>query len=239
MKEYLLYAFHVIAFLQFAFAVYYDYTYIVIPRSVAKMHSAYGGKFKFLTFLDAIIQVIFFLICILNDVAGTNKLNPKKRPLVRRLKDYIHASLAFPIAMFVGVTFWALMFVDRELVLPKALDLYFPWWLNHIMHTMIMVSTLLEMLVAPRQYPKRSRGLTGLLIFMLSYLVWMHVIYAKSGIWVYPVMEVLSWPLRIAFFLVLFALATVLYFVGEGIDNVFWGSANKSVGKPSKKRKSK
>lgn len=64
------------------------------------------------------------------------------------------------------------MFVDRELVLPKALDPYFPSWLNHLMHTLIVVTTVTEMFIAPRQYPKRTQGLGGLLSFMLTYLVW-------------------------------------------------------------------
>lgn len=76
------------------------------------------------------------------------------------------------LPQFVGVTFWALWAVDRELVLPKALDPYFPSWLNHLMHTYIMVSTTLEMIAAPREYPTRSKGLTGLLSFMLLYLIW-------------------------------------------------------------------
>lgn len=64
------------------------------------------------------------------------------------------------------------MFVDRELVLPKALDPYFPWWLNHLMHTMIMVSTLIEMMITPRKYPRKSFGLLCLLSFMIVYLIW-------------------------------------------------------------------
>ncbi|XP_029176526.1 androgen-induced gene 1 protein-like isoform X1 [Nylanderia fulva] len=224
MREGLAIGFHAVTFLQFAFAVFYDYTYTIVPYNVTRVHSAFGGKFKFLTFWDAILQAIFFLICLLNDFYGTNAVNPKKPPFVRKLKDYFHASIGFPVAMFVGVTFWALMFVDRELVLPKALDPYFPWWLNHLMHTMIMVTTVFEMIVAPRQYPKRSRGLGILVSFMLVYLVWMHIIYYKSGIWVYPVMDVLTQPLRILFFAVLLMFCTILYFVGEMLNNIVWGN---------------
>lgn len=64
------------------------------------------------------------------------------------------------------------MFVDRELVLPKAVDPYFPWWLNHLMHTMIMITILVETILAPRTYPKRSNGLLGIIIFLFIYLVW-------------------------------------------------------------------
>ncbi|XP_046629838.1 androgen-induced gene 1 protein-like isoform X3 [Neodiprion virginianus] len=186
-----------------------------------------------------ILQAVFFFVCLLNDFGGSNELSPAKRPILRRVKDFIHASFGFPVAMFVGVTFWALMFVDRELVLPAAVDPYFPWWLNHLMHTLIMVTTVLEMIVAPRQYPKRLSGLGGLLIFMASYLVWLLIIYAKSEIWVYPVMEVLSWPQRIGFFVVLFLFTAILYILGEYLDRLIWGRAKKSVGKSAKKKKSK
>ncbi|XP_046492800.1 androgen-induced gene 1 protein isoform X3 [Neodiprion pinetum] len=197
------------------------------------------GQLKFLTFWNLILQAVFFFVCLLNDFGGSNELSPAKRPILRRVKDFIHASFGFPVAMFVGVTFWALMFVDRELVLPAAVDPYFPWWLNHLMHTLIMVTTVLEMIVAPRQYPKRLSGLGGLLIFMASYLVWLLIIYAKSEIWVYPVMEVLSWPQRIGFFVVLFLFTAILYILGEYLDRLIWGRAKKSVGKSAKKKKSK
>ncbi|XP_046753503.1 androgen-induced gene 1 protein-like isoform X2 [Diprion similis] len=238
-RDTLLTGMHAIAFAQFAFAVYYDYTYTAIPRHIARMHSAFGGKFKFLTFWNAILQAVFFFVCLLNDFGGSNELCPAKRPILRRVKDFFHASLGFPVAMFVGVTFWALMAVDRELVLPAAIDAYFPWWLNHLMHTLIMVTTLLEMIIAPRQYPKRLSGLGGLLLFMAAYLVWLLIIYAVSEIWVYPVMEVLSWPLRIVFFLVLFLFTAILYILGEYLDRLIWGRAKKSVGKSAKKKKSK
>jgi len=51
-----------------------------------------------------------------------------------------------------------------------------------------------------------------------------HVIYYKSGIWVYPVFEVLTLPLRIVFFLVLLTFCTILYFVGETLNNLIWGN---------------
>ncbi|XP_076232447.1 androgen-induced gene 1 protein isoform X3 [Calliopsis andreniformis] len=223
MRDGLLIVFHVISCVQFAFSVYYDYVYVVVPPSPTKIHNDFGGKFKFLTFWDAIIQAVFFFICMLNDVFGTNAVSPKKPPFIRKLKDYVHAVLSFPVAMFVGITFWSLMFVDRELVFPKVLDAYFPWWLNHLMHTMIMVSTLMETILVPRTYPKRSKGLFGHFMFMFMYLVWIHIIYLKSGAWVYPVMEVLTLPLRLLFFLTLLSISVILYYVGETLDNLVWG----------------
>ncbi|EFN65173.1 hypothetical protein EAG_05722 [Camponotus floridanus] len=56
MREGLAIGFHAVTFLQFAFAVFYDYTYTIVPYNVTRVHRAFGGKFKFLTFWDAVIQ---------------------------------------------------------------------------------------------------------------------------------------------------------------------------------------
>lgn len=132
------------------------------------------------------------------------------------------ACLAFPVSMFVGLTFWGIFFVDRELVFPKALDEFFPNWLNHAMHTNIMVFILIELFMFCRKYPTRKLGLTVLLVFKLIYLIWIHIIYSYSGMWVYPILQVLNWPLRIVFFILLMSLDVVLYVAGEKLNTVFW-----------------
>ncbi|XP_017788085.1 PREDICTED: androgen-induced gene 1 protein-like isoform X2 [Habropoda laboriosa] len=215
--------FHTSMYLMYVFTLYRGFM-LDLPMLKTRFIKYDPGQLKYLTIWNVIIQAIFFFICMLNDWFGTNAVNPKKPPFIRKLKDYIHAVFSFPIAMFVGVTFWALMFVDRELVFPKVLDAYFPWWLNHLMHTMIMVSIVIETILAPRKYPKRSKSLLGLSLFMITYLVWIHVIYYKSGIWVYPVIDVLSLPLRVAFFASMMLFSMMLYYLGETLDNFVWGN---------------
>ncbi|XP_076626259.1 androgen-dependent TFPI-regulating protein isoform X4 [Colletes latitarsis] len=227
--------FHTAMFLTYAFTMY-SADHLNIPILNSAFEKFDPKEFKYLTVWGVIIQTVFFLICMLNDWFGTNAASPKKPPFIRKLKDYVHAVLSFPVAMFVGVIFWSLMFVDRELVFPKAIDPYFPWWLNHLMHTMIMVSTLVETILSPRKYPKRAQGLFGHLMFMFTYLIWMHIIYLKSGIWVYPVMKVLSLPMRAVFLFVLLLFSSMLYFIGEMLDNFVWGNTITS-GKNNKRKK--
>lgn len=77
-------------------------------------------------FFYQIIQATYFTICLINDVVGTNEVAPKKTPAIRKLKDYILAAFAFPLALNVGISFWTLMAIDRELILPKIFDEFFP-----------------------------------------------------------------------------------------------------------------
>ncbi|XP_033341583.2 androgen-induced gene 1 protein isoform X3 [Megalopta genalis] len=237
MREGLLIVFHTISTVQFSFAVYYGFFELHVPVEVSKMFSGYAGKWKFLTFWGAILQALFFFVCMLNDWFGTNAVNPKKPPLIRKFKDFLYASLAFPIAMFVSLTFWGLMSIDRELVFPKAVDPYFPWWLNHLMHTMVLVSTLIEMILSPKQYPRRLFGLSTVSIFGSLYLLWVHVIHYKSGVWVYPLLPLMSVPVRVLFLVSMVVFSGMLYILGEALDNFVWGNEHNKQQKSHAKSK--
>ncbi|XP_003707711.2 androgen-dependent TFPI-regulating protein isoform X2 [Megachile rotundata] len=215
--------FHTTALLTYVFTVYSAVS-VKIPIAAEQFKNFDVGQARYLTVWNLIIQTVFFLICIINDCFGTNAASPKKPPFIRRLKDRIHAVLAFPTAMFVATIFWSLYAVDRELVFPKVLDPYFPWWLNHLMHTMIMVSIIIETIITPRNYPKRLKGSLANVAFMLIYFVWMLIIYAKSGIWVYPIFHVLTLPTRCLFVATMLIYNIILYIFGETMDNFFWGN---------------
>ncbi|EFA08684.2 androgen-induced gene 1 protein isoform X1 [Tribolium castaneum] len=226
---------HGLAAVHFWFGCYYDWNYVQIPTEVHRMGDSFGksGKLKFLTYWDALLQALFFTICVINDLVGTNEEAPKKAPLIRRVKDLILPCLAFPLSMFVGLTFWGIYFVDRELIFPRALDQFFPAWLNHVMHTNIMIFILIELFTSYRKYPARKVGLTILSLFMLVYLVWIHIIHAYSGMWVYPILEVLNLPLRIVFFIGLLGLSVSLYIVGEKLNGIVWSQKKHSLKKRS------
>jgi len=57
-------------------------------------------------------------------------------------------------------------------VFPVALDVFFPPWLNHIMHTSIVIFDVAEMLLIPMIFPSRRYAATGTAIVMVTYLVW-------------------------------------------------------------------
>ncbi|XP_012156114.1 androgen-induced gene 1 protein isoform X2 [Ceratitis capitata] len=219
---------HLFALGQFAYGLFYNKFEIqrsykletsinrrLVPDGVVQ-------KAKFLTYWSLIIQTVYYVISLINDFVGTNEVAPKRLPTIRKVKDYIMASLAFPVALNVGITFWSLYAIDRELVLPRVLDPVFPSWLNHVLHTNIVVFMILELFTSFRAYPKRSKGLAGLSAFLLCYLVWVHIIKYYSGFWVYPVLGVLQLPQRIIFFIALFIFTQCLYLFGEFMNNIVW-----------------
>lgn len=49
------------------------------------------------------------------------------------------------------------------------------------------------------------------------------IIYVKSGVWVYPVLDVLPLPFFILFLVSLTLMSTVIYIAGEKLDSLIWG----------------
>lgn len=254
--------FHLFCAIQFAYGCYYDYTYVRIP-STSTTVTPFGGKLKYLTYLNAVniyilfvqiiitylyifstlhefylqlLQSIYFFIALINDLIGTNESAPSNKPLIRRSKDILFTSLAFPLSLFVGITFWGIYAVDRELILPKALDAYFPTWLNHVMHSNIVISIIIELASSFRMYPSRKMGLSILSTFMLCYVVWIHFIYFKTGSWVYPILSVINWPLRVIFYLFSLGFVVGLYTLGESLNRAVWSKEVESTVKSGKKK---
>jgi hypothetical protein len=42
---------------------------------------------------------VYFTICLLNDIVGSNEISIRQKPLILKIKDYMYATLAFPVAM--------------------------------------------------------------------------------------------------------------------------------------------
>lgn len=220
---------HLIAAASFWYAIQYDFRFVNVPETSHRMGNKFGGKLKYLTVINAIIQAVYFTISLLNDFIGTNEVAPKKLPLIRRFKDNLLATLAFPCAVNVSLTFWTLMAIDRELVFPKILDLYFPSWLNHVMHTNIIVFMFLELCTSFRQYPSRKFGMSVLAVFTALYITWVHIIKYASGVWVYPVLDVMALPQRLIFFAVMVLFSFGLYMLGEFLNEKIWTKEMKLV----------
>merc|ERR1712059_39683 len=177
------------------------------------MGAKFGGVFKYLTFLNMVLQCLFFCVCFFANYT---------RQLVKT-RDVMFASAAFPIGMFVGLVFWALYAVDRELIFSARFDKYFPWWMNHLMHTTVLPLQLLELVTTHHVYPSRSKGGLITAAITLAYLIWINVVFYMGGFWVYPVFKVLSEGQRVVFMIFLAGMSGLLYLGGEKANTLIWG----------------
>ncbi|KAJ8257370.1 hypothetical protein GJAV_G00184880 [Gymnothorax javanicus] len=183
---------------------------------------SYGGRWKYLTFINLVLQTIFFGLCFLTDAIQI-LLGPKRIPLrLLKIGDAIFSTLVFPLGMFVVFSFWSLYTYDRELVYPKFLDDIIPLWLNHALHTVVLPLLLVELWLQPRQYPRRTKGILALGLFAMLYLAWVLWVHYASGIWVYPIMAKLSSGGLVLFFVGAAFTMAPLYILGEKLNSAVW-----------------
>ncbi|XP_037699358.1 androgen-dependent TFPI-regulating protein [Choloepus didactylus] len=191
-----------------------------------------GGRWKYLTLLNLFLQAIFFGVACLDDVLKRIK-GKEDVKFITAFRDLLFTTLAFPVSTFVFLSFWTLFLYDRELLYPKALDGIFPAWLNHAMHTSILLPSLVELTLRPHHYSSRKKGMAVLAAGGLAYISRVLWIYSETGTWVYPVFAKLS-PLGLtAFFSLSYLLSVGIYLLGENLNHLKWGDPVQ----PLKKRK--
>ncbi|XP_049319126.1 androgen dependent TFPI regulating protein 1 [Astyanax mexicanus] len=186
----------------------------------------YGGRWKYLTFLNLVMQTVFFGFCLFTDLVLAVLPSKNTRsgvPLfLIKVRDGFFTVLAFPVGTFVFISFWALYTIDRELVYPKYLDELIPIWLNHAMHTVILPLVLIQMYIQHHRHPSRLNGILGLALFASLYLAWVLWVHHVSGHWVYPIMARLS-PGGLVLFLGASSLSMApLYLLGEKLNRTIW-----------------
>lgn len=181
-----------------------------------------GGQWKYLTFLNLLLQAIFFGVACLEDVL--KRITEKKDiKFITAFRDLLFTTLAFPVSTFVFLSFWILFLYDRDLVYPKALDGIFPLWLNHAMHTFILPFSLVEVYFRPHSYPPKKKGLTLLAAGSFAYISRVLWIYVETGTWVYPVFAKLSPVGLAAFFCLSYIVSAGIYLLGEKLNQWKWG----------------
>ncbi|XP_015194604.1 androgen-induced gene 1 protein isoform X2 [Lepisosteus oculatus] len=157
------------------FSILCNYKAIDMPA-----HQTYGGSWKFLTFIDLVIQAVFFGVCVLTDLSSLLMKGSESQEQERQLKklislrDWMMAVLAFPVGVFVVTMFWTLYLYDRDLVYPRLLDNFIPQWLNHGMHTTVLPFILIEMRTTHHRYPSRLCGLVAVCSFAIGYVLCAH-----------------------------------------------------------------
>merc|ERR1712004_657477 len=109
------------AIVNFAYTIYWDLYILKLPG-----RPSFGGQWKYLTFINLWIQLIYFSVSFFNNFIGSQATDSTKASKLQKCRDYLFATLAFPIGQFVGIIFWVLFHIDRELVFLYITIISFP-----------------------------------------------------------------------------------------------------------------
>ncbi|KAI1883195.1 hypothetical protein AGOR_G00242710 [Albula goreensis] len=165
--------------------------------------------------------MVFFGLATVNDFQSS--LGKQVAKQLNLCKDLLFSVFAFPVGMFVVLIFWAIYTYDRQLVYPASMDEFFPPWMNHAMHTLVLPLCMGELVLQPHAFPKARNGLAALTIVGLAYLSWVIWVYLTVGIWVYPLLGLLSTPGLLGFFFCNMSIVTLFYILGQILNKKIWG----------------
>ncbi|TRY55875.1 hypothetical protein DNTS_029126, partial [Danionella cerebrum] len=211
--------YHIVAFSWYAFVI--QSIYAKADSDLPPGIFVYGGPWKYLTFLNLVLQMVYFGLASVNDLQPAGK--GSKLSLFSLCKDLLFSVFVFPVGMFVVLLFWLIFAYDRQLVYPDSMDGFFPPWMNHAMHTLVLPMLFGEILVEPHVYPKTKNGLAALGFVGLAYLGWVVWVYVTVGIWVYPLLELFSHTGLAIFFLHNMLVVTLLFLTGRVLNQKVWG----------------
>lgn len=190
------------------------------PMPHQKSHEHYAGRWKYLTYWNLIAQFLFFAFSFLVDFMKAPSNNYHR---FTKIRDKMYAGIAMPYGVFVVAVFWILYAINRELIFPKVLDTVFPVWLNHVAHTLILPVLLLETYMSRHRHPRRKEGFAITAVFGLVYFAWVLYLSLVKDIWPYPILYMLNWGQRVAFFGAGLVFLLILYIIGEKINACCWG----------------
>ena len=182
----------------------------------------YAGTAKFLTVINLSTQTVYFFLSLLAHLTRYMRL--------RKLCEFLFASVVFPLGSFIPPLFWAIYAIDRELIYPKIMDSYIPTLMNHIAHTFIFLFIVLDMVVIPHF---RALGLLAeTLVAVLTVtgytglILWIRF---HAGFWVYPIMNYFTYGELALFLLFNFCCLYGIQRGGVAISKRIW-----TVGKGKK-----
>lgn len=177
------------------------------------LHYNIGYKLKYLTFQCTCIQFVSYRLCLIADFV----------PALKKPRDFMFASLSYPLSMVVFTVFWIVYSYDRELISPLRDEVsgLFPIWLNHISHTLILPANLVELLLVKHEYPEDKKALLALTTYACSYAAVILSHRYVSGRFVYGFIDKMNPPIVVGFIVATMGFASGCYYVGKSLSSYF------------------
>ena len=180
--------------------------------------STYGGRYKFLTHWNLLLQRFYFSFACLAFLVKSNFLRSASR--------IIFGGLIIPGCIIVTLMFWVIYSIDRESIFPKFYDDIYPWWMNHCLHTFCSLIALADCLLVPNPVAVQQLKWERLcsVAFAVSYIGWMYWVKYEGGIWVYKFMYKLNNQQMVAFICINIVTFLLFQWLGVQLRKFKWGS---------------
>jgi hypothetical protein len=213
-------------------------------RFVRVGNEPYISRFVMLTYINFVLQTVYSGICLISALVdwkeelahGDRKKQQKhvhlpsywRQTTLHKMCDFMYATSAFPVGMATSLIFWALFFIDPNLVRADAVAQIIPSFLNHVTHSAPIGFLLVDTLLTCHHVPPRR---TGTLVVLGLYAIYLAILFGTrivNGYWLYPIFYYLSNVQVFTFLFIAGVCFWLLYIIGDGLNTTLWGKRSNS-----------
>ncbi|XP_066252530.1 androgen-dependent TFPI-regulating protein-like isoform X3 [Euwallacea similis] len=189
---------------------------LTVEEAKKYLQRATYAKYLFFTLWTFVLQCVFLTVAIADEVSKLINFSIVQS-YTEKIRHFLFSSLVFPNSLLVISVFWSIWFIDRELIFPRIIDEFYPWWLNHTLHTFIIIPLIIEVVVRFKNSNvriSRRKIAIVLIAFCSIYQTLFLTVYVVHGVWLYPIYKVLTWIQRVGFSLLQLFLGLVYQQIG-------------------------
>lgn len=209
---------HYFSFMATLGVLTFDISYVDLAA-----HHSYAGRFKFLTFISFLVDLVYYNMAAIIDFLVWTR--GRESPLWKSIRDFLFTTLVFPLATFVCVMFWAIYLHDTNSLRDAEEMKVIPKWFDHGYHTLPIVLVFLQAYLIEHTQPRKRMAFLMLLISDSLYIAWLFWIAHRANFWVYPFLSRMSFTGVLLFVTISVAISFAFYFVGRKFIDIVWTKA--------------
>lgn len=218
--------FHLFAPLYFIFVVYKLNIGIDLDKVSHIPDSKYYSTAQwYLTAWYYSAHVFYFFLKCLHRIYTTVLFHTELSVTINEWLDLFFMSIIFPVGLTVFATFWVISTYDGDMVVPSYMQVAFPMWCNHIVHTYIAVFIFVELFLLnfwngkDYYWNKHVSSITSLVVFAVLYISCMAIGRYVNGRWVYPIFDTVP---MIKVIPPVVCTAILFYFLGVAMNGAYF-----------------
>lgn len=191
-------------------------------------------RWKLITFVFNVVILFYlplYLYCDLQEYY--DQLSPRVEKL-RRILNEVMTVFLVPVTTFSDALFWLLYCTKPGIIAPPRLLKSLPYWAQHSLHTVSMVTVLMDLILTPRSRPRNMRKRA--LILMCLGIIYDLLVYAckLNGEYVYAILETVSFTSEILMYSAFVLSLPVIYYAQWYFIELVWGKNGTKLGKSKK-----
>ncbi|XP_046396644.1 androgen-dependent TFPI-regulating protein-like [Ischnura elegans] len=199
------------------------------PEVIDRLHLTDINRhiYPYLTVWNLVLHIGYLVACAAEDVmvkfSNGNHLAWFKK--YQRNRAFVFETLVFPGSMIVVTFYWILTLMDPLYLFPGPIEDLIPSWINFLIHSGVGLFVVGELLLRPQPWSTRhgiKRARVGATVF-LTYAIIICLHRYLTGAWIYPFLELLTWPQRFILFVTLVGAAFTYYCAGQRLSSSIHG----------------